>query len=228
MKRAAFAALLVAAACDQTLQFTGEPTIADGGGAGSPAASCGCKPDQQCAPDGGCMCAAGLSRCGDACVDLSRDVGHCGACGVDCKTDEACMKGACACAPGHKLCDKRCVDITKDPEHCGSCDTECTKSPACSAGECTPSCGPGLVPCPLKGGQHIRCVPAAGDDENCGGCGVHCPSGKRCVAGACAAAKPATPCVACPCAACEAVLGRPGVCCPSSDGPLCVAASGCP
>lgn len=220
--------LLSAVACDQTLQFEGDAATTDAGVAATDASTCGCPANQRCVA-GGCACAEGLSSCGGSCVDLRRDVTHCGDCGTECKGGESCAGGECKCGPGRQLCDKRCVDLSTDPEHCGGCENECTKSPACSAGECTPTCGPGLIACQMKGGVHVRCVPAAGDDENCGGCGVRCNEGKRCVAGTCAVTMPATPCKACPCAGvCEAVLGRPGACCPSENGPLCVAAAGCP
>lgn len=43
-------------------------------------------------------CAAGLTECADACVDLATDVSNCGACGASCLLDgatTACVAGAC-------------------------------------------------------------------------------------------------------------------------------------
>jgi hypothetical protein len=43
----------------------------------------------------GDACDEGLTRCGDACVDLSRDDGHCGTCEEYCKSDEKCIASEC-------------------------------------------------------------------------------------------------------------------------------------
>ncbi|HEY0134672.1 MAG TPA: hypothetical protein VGB85_11345 [Nannocystis sp.] len=40
-------------------------------------------------------CDEGLTRCGDACVDLSRDDAHCGSCDEYCKSDERCIASEC-------------------------------------------------------------------------------------------------------------------------------------
>jgi hypothetical protein len=47
--------------------------------------------------DAGCntQCAAGLTRCGRACVDLEGHFFHCGSCGVRCATGERCTGGRC-------------------------------------------------------------------------------------------------------------------------------------
>ena len=49
---------------------------------------------------GFCACANGLTRCGDACVDLSRDLANCGACDNACTAGPdvaklVCRQGAC-------------------------------------------------------------------------------------------------------------------------------------
>lgn len=43
---------------------------------------------------GSCVCADGLTDCGD-CVDVQSDDAHCGACGVACGAGEQCIAGAC-------------------------------------------------------------------------------------------------------------------------------------
>lgn len=46
-------------------------------------------------PTSGDGCEPGLSPCGEACVDLTRDDAHCGACGEYCKVDERCIASEC-------------------------------------------------------------------------------------------------------------------------------------
>src|SRR5438067_9588188 len=48
--------------------------------------------------DGGCP--VGLTLCSGACVKLSDDPSHCGACGTACGGGKACIGGACACPVG--------------------------------------------------------------------------------------------------------------------------------
>lgn len=45
-------------------------------------------------------CAPPRKQCGDACVDLSDDPSHCGACDRDCGPDEGCDLGVCYCRDG--------------------------------------------------------------------------------------------------------------------------------
>lgn len=45
------------------------------------------------------LCGAAQTSCAGVCVDPSRDVAHCGACGVACAAGAACVSGRCA-APG--------------------------------------------------------------------------------------------------------------------------------
>lgn len=45
-------------------------------------------------PDGSCSW-AGLTRCGDRCVDLQGDAHDCGACGRACTAGQACSLGLC-------------------------------------------------------------------------------------------------------------------------------------
>ncbi len=46
-------------------------------------------------PDASTACPTGQARCGPACVDLSSDTQHCGACGRVCPAGVACRAGAC-------------------------------------------------------------------------------------------------------------------------------------
>lgn len=45
---------------------------------------------------GGPRCPAGQSLCGDACVDLTSDAMHCGACATACPSGRVCAAGACS------------------------------------------------------------------------------------------------------------------------------------
>jgi hypothetical protein len=104
-----------------------------------------CEETEQCAEftqlcvDGACLCKPGLSRCGDACVDLQSNPAHCGECGADCG-EEAC--GAGACQPSDcptsvpDLCGQSCVDLETDPNHCSECDDACAGDELCIGGDC--------------------------------------------------------------------------------------------
>lgn len=63
--------------------------------AGCPA---GCPAGRTC--DGSsCVCVAGTTECGDACVDTDSDASHCGGCGRACEVGEVCSDGGCGPAP---------------------------------------------------------------------------------------------------------------------------------
>ncbi|MBX3248775.1 MAG: hypothetical protein KF901_16485 [Myxococcales bacterium] len=59
-------------------------------------------------------------------MDISSNVGHCGACGRTCSGSQACCSGLC-------------VDTTSSFDHCGSCGRRCDSGTAdgCSGGVCT-------------------------------------------------------------------------------------------
>jgi len=78
------------------------------------------------------------NACGEACVDLSADSQHCGACGATCSDAEVCVRGECvlACAEGTTLCSEACVSLQSDELHCGTCGTECGVCESCIAGTC--------------------------------------------------------------------------------------------
>jgi len=101
------------------------------------------------APD---ACPAGLSRCGDVCIDLATDPASCGACGRACvagarATAGRCEAGRCvqACEAGYGDCDgdpaTGCeVDLRASPAHCGACGNGCSAATLgtdrCVAGRC--------------------------------------------------------------------------------------------
>jgi hypothetical protein len=125
-------------------------------------------------------CDGGL-LCGDACVDPSTDVDHCGGCDRPCASGEVCSGGECtvACGEGLTRCDGACVDTSVDVEHCGGCSSPCAADEACESGSCVPACAEGLMAC------DGRCVDVATDDAHCGGCDSPCPAGEHCQAGTC-------------------------------------------
>lgn len=155
-------------------------------------------------------CPPPTTRCGDACVNLSSDPHHCGACATDCTTlpgvDSArvlCAASACnplsGCLAGRTHCSTNpadgCEVDLSTPAHCGSCATSCSEpTPLCSRMEggdagtstyrCTSGCT-GMTPTRCGG----TCVDAQTDVRHCGACGRACavpPGGATtCVSGAC-------------------------------------------
>ena len=83
-------------------------------------------------------------------------------------------------------------------------------------------------------GGVTACVSPDGDGDHCGGCANKCGAGELCADGACHNVAPATPCTACPCDTCDAMVkgmmagGNSVACCPSPNGPLCVIGDKCP
>jgi Stigma-specific protein, Stig1 len=141
----------------------------------------GCGKDDKTAPPPSANCPAGLTSCGDSCVDAAVDPANCGACGTACSDGESCVAGQCssACGAGTTDCGGACVDTALDPANCGSCGTACAAGELCSAGGCGLECVGGTALCAGA------CVDTNVDPANCGGCGVSCSAGETCVGGAC-------------------------------------------
>ncbi len=127
----------------------------------------------------GSACAAGQTRCGDACVDLSSDEKNCGACGSVCESGLVpveCRSGVCEranCPEGITYCGAvdGCRDLETDPEHCGACQNVCPVN-NCSGGVCG---GGGIQNCaPPFGVCGETCVDLRSDSDNCGACGNVC------------------------------------------------------
>ncbi|MCA9713839.1 MAG: hypothetical protein KC468_03985 [Myxococcales bacterium] len=88
---------------------------------------------------GECECRPDFERCGDTCVNLVNDHGHCGACDVGCANNQTCSAGECLgpqCDGGLQKCDKSCVEIDSDVLHCGECSNPCPATQTCVMGEC--------------------------------------------------------------------------------------------
>jgi hypothetical protein len=127
-------------------QDTGAPTCGDGQilcddtCLAPEACQCAaCDPDRETCEAGACVCRPGLTRCGDACVDLRSDPEHCSDC------DDSCNGGVCqsstcreGCFPEHADCDGACVLTKEDSLHCGDCATLCAADEVCLAGTCRP------------------------------------------------------------------------------------------
>jgi hypothetical protein len=161
--------------------------------------ACGSDPGRLCGSCGNFACCGnGQSCCDDPyrgpyCADLAGDVGHCGACGHDCRYDAgpyeqtACVDGECLyqCVAGAARCDgTTCTYLLWDPNNCGDCGNFCGGStPYCNQGACSP-CPPGSALC----GNY--CANIQWDNANCGACGVVCPSDHTCAGGYCVYQEP--------------------------------------
>ncbi len=127
-------------------------------------------------------CPVGQKLCGKVCVDPTKDVKHCGACGTACKAGEVCSGGKCAlyCQQGLSDCSGSCVNLKTDSSNCGTCGGACKAGELCKQGACALSCQAGLNACSGK------CVNLKTDSSNCGACGTACKAGEACGAGVCA------------------------------------------
>ena len=142
------------------------------------------EPDRRPPEDQPVVCPTGQTRCGDACVDLTVDLNHCGACGVACGPDGVCTRGTCLiamCLSPFVRCNGTCVNTGSDPAHCGACNRACPVGQVCFEGMCASisACPPGRQLC---GGD---CVDLATSPANCGACGNVCVDGRACVGGSC-------------------------------------------
>lgn len=103
--------------------------------------ACGvsCPAGQSCKATS-CECVgAGLTKCGQACVDAKTDEQHCGNCETACNPTEVCTDSKCHCSGAtEKFCAKAnaCVDTKTDNENCGDCDHACSGNRVCAGGAC--------------------------------------------------------------------------------------------
>lgn len=150
--------------------------------------ACGvkCGANQYCS--GACFCqGAGLTACGDECLDLRTDDANCGACGRACPKGQQCIYGSCGCASGQIYCEASaaCVYTSSDKSHCGSCDKACRATEVCQQGQCT---------CPNWNESFCAetgaCTSIVDNDAHCGACGHACPAGTHCAYNACACDQP--------------------------------------
>ncbi|MCB9596591.1 MAG: hypothetical protein H6719_27960 [Sandaracinaceae bacterium] len=145
-------------------------------------------------------CGAGLTVCGTACVRLSNDPAHCGACDAACSTNHAspaCVASECrlSCDPGFDDCDRDvasgCEQRLDTPVHCGACGAACTRANAaasCATGSCVlGACDAGFGNC--DGNATNGCEQALNTVTHCAGCGTLCQlpnATESCATGSCA------------------------------------------
>lgn len=135
----------------------------------------------------GAECADGYAACGNSCVDLSSDPRHCGACGHECPSMQACVGGVCG----------------RDGLDGGPWSTSDGSADDASG----PFTGDGGAPggdgstVPLDGGRPTdggppsgcdlgqlfcgECVEPSTDPRHCGECGAACAAGEFCMEGGC-------------------------------------------
>ncbi len=95
-------------------------------------------------------CSFGRTACSGACLDLSTNVEHCGACNNKCAAGQACVSSACQCVP------VTCAFLSKDcgtlPDGCGgtlACGP-CSGTQVCGGGDSLNVCGEGRVCSPHR------------------------------------------------------------------------------
>ena len=138
------------------------------------ATSCGLDDKPNCGP--------GEVLCGNACVDVSNDPAHCGACETTCDEASVCDLGRCSatCTSGTDACDGVCRDLDTDLANCGACGIACGTDEVCSAGLCGAECTGGLEACDGV------CRDLRADPLHCGACGTSCAADQVCTDGLCA------------------------------------------
>lgn len=135
-------------------------------------------------------CAMGQLHCTNGCVDPATDHANCGACGMPCNNNQACVSSMCVqvpCEAGTTLCLGTCVDTQTNTANCGACNSACGKGATCTAGGCV--CPTGQMDCPGSG-----CVNVTTGTSNCGGCGNSCGPGGTCTNSLCSCAMGVTKC----------------------------------
>jgi DNA-binding beta-propeller fold protein YncE len=156
-------------------------------------------------------CAAPTTACGASCVDLTKDLGNCGACGAVCgvpaHATATCAARSCGfvCAAGYADCDgdpkNGCeANLATDVGHCGACGTVCEGAhasvAACTGGVCATSCNAGYF---FSDNKCVACSPIEGcmagvtctsvTDQQCTACagGTHLVDGTADLCTACTA-----------------------------------------
>ncbi len=117
-------------------------------------------------------CESPMLECDGDCVDPSSDVTHCGACDVECTSDQVCADGACTdtscngdgiCNPDYETVDDCYVD-------CGSCGDGVCSTGNEDASTCPDDCGAEPLPCD----DPIELDPTAAGTGNFGTTGATC------------------------------------------------------
>lgn len=146
--------------------------------------ACGkaCPSGQRCSGSS-CVCeGAGLTQCGDDCLDLSRDEQSCGTCDKACNSGESCVFGDCQCPYATTYCvgADACVTLTNDEKNCGACGKACNPTEVCNSGTCA---------CPVYGQMYCAalgaCVDVTSSTAHCGNCATKCQATEVCQSGYC-------------------------------------------
>ncbi len=126
-------------------------------------------------------CTGSLTRCGAMCIDTTKDLANCGACGTKCKAGQFCASGKCqdTCTSPLKVCGQFCVDTTTDHDNCGMCSKGCSVDQDCKAGMCVKKCPANLSVCDMD------CVNVASDSNHCGDCNTACAMNEHCTGSIC-------------------------------------------
>src|SRR5690348_9488543 len=117
---------------------------------GEAASSLNVAADKTCGDGHSKKCKNGLVRCNCDCVDVTTDVGNCGACGVGCVPPTggtvSCSAGVCvaSCPAGQAVCGGTCIPVGSDNNNCGACGNVCGAGQTCSNGSCVFVCPPGM------------------------------------------------------------------------------------
>ncbi len=152
----------------------------------------------------GRSCAAGQTCCGDACVDITTNATHCGACGERCDllhSNAVCLGGECAvgtCTGNFGDCDGRpengCETPLRSASHCGACGRSCAVPPnalpTCDevSGTCGFVCLTGYADCDGRSDNGCE-AELSNSVDHCGACNRACRPANAvgsCAAGSCA------------------------------------------
>ena len=151
-----------------------------------------CKGSEQCSPSGQCAegcndaglgCNGGRLCCQGLCIDATRDLLNCGACGVACSTANgtpACAASTCTwtcangfghCSAGNTGCE---TNLRTDPLHCGTCTTVCSTQVknatgiSCSTGTCNyTACAANHDDCDTNRANGCECTCGTTKNERC-------------------------------------------------------------
>jgi hypothetical protein len=83
-------------------------------------------------------CACSNTVCSGACVDVQRDVKHCGGCNHACAPGKFCMSGSCTNCTSSVMavCNGVCLVTVTNRNNCGGCGIKCKPGKPCVGGKC--------------------------------------------------------------------------------------------